>query len=106
MKWLSLVAALALIGCERIRSTEEVAEDVADGTARETARSVATEVSAEQYREIDERLDRLEDESRQNLNSHVSMMNAVVATNRDDRDEVNRLRDHYNAHLRTEHGAR
>jgi hypothetical protein len=85
MRLLIVAVALVLVACDRPRSTEDVAADVADDTARQAARSVAREVSAEQYREIDERLDALEEQASKDRSFDAAVANEVSRLHAEDR---------------------
>lgn len=104
-------AALALIllaGCDRIpsQSTDrsEALADAGRDASEETARKDADTATAAELASVRSRLDQLELESQNNLDEHSRMMNAVVETRNADWREIERIRDHYNQHLRIYHG--
>lgn len=99
------MTAMMLSACSATSVSDE-AEDVADATAREVAKSVASQAVEERLATVEARLDALEQADRANLESHLSILNASVESTKQDREQVEKIRQGYNDHLKFYHGVR
>lgn len=102
------LALLLLAGCDRIPTQTSEHTDAIDAAARdaaeETARKDADNSTAVELVALRSRIDQLEADDRNNLDEHSRMMNAVVETRNADAQQTERIRNHYNEHLRIYHG--
>lgn len=94
MRRFAVLAALALLGCDQMR-TEGETEDIASDAAQDAMRPVEARLD-----EVERRLDAIERIERAEGNYSSAIHHALDEERVNRRREIGALRDHYNEHLK------